>query len=84
MAKRILIVDDNPEMVEMLRFALHSEGYAIRTAVTAREALKKALALDPNQADARSMKQAMRMAARMGLPIPFRRSPPWFNGPSTC
>lgn len=48
MAKRILIVDDNPEMVEMLRFALHSEGYAIRTAVTGREALKKALLSPPD------------------------------------
>ena len=35
-------------MVEMLRFALHSEGYAIRTAVTGREALKKALLSPPD------------------------------------
>jgi DNA-binding response OmpR family regulator len=48
MAKRILIVDDDPDMVEMLRFALHSEGYAIRTAVTGREALRKALLSPPD------------------------------------
>jgi DNA-binding response OmpR family regulator len=48
MAKRILIVDDDPGMVEMLRFALHNEGYAIRTAVTAREALKKARLSPPD------------------------------------
>ena len=48
MPKRILIVDDDPAMVEVLRFALHSEGYAIRTAVTGREALKKALLSPPD------------------------------------
>ena len=48
MAKRILIVDDDPDMVEMLRFALHNEGYAIRTAVTGREALRKALLSPPD------------------------------------
>jgi DNA-binding response OmpR family regulator len=48
MPKRILIVDDDPDMVEMLRFALHSEGYAIRTAVTGREALRKALLSPPD------------------------------------
>jgi DNA-binding response OmpR family regulator len=48
MPKRILIVDDDPDMVEMLRFALHGEGYAIRTAVTGREALRKALLSPPD------------------------------------
>lgn len=48
MAKRILIVDDDPDMVEMLWFALHREGYAVRTAVTPREALKKALLFPPD------------------------------------
>lgn len=46
--KRILIVDDDPDMVEVLRLALHREGYAIRTAVTGREALKKALLSPPD------------------------------------
>jgi DNA-binding response OmpR family regulator len=48
MAKKILIVDDDPDMVEMLRLALHSEGYAIRTAVNGREALRKALVSPPD------------------------------------
>jgi DNA-binding response OmpR family regulator len=48
MPKRILIVDDDPDMVEMIRFALHREGYAIRTAVTGREALRKALLSPPD------------------------------------
>jgi CheY-like chemotaxis protein len=48
MAKKILIVDDDRETVELLRLALHSEGYAIRTAVTGREALRKALLAPPD------------------------------------
>jgi len=48
MPKKILIVDDDPDMVEMLRLALNSEGYAIRTAVTGREALRKALISPPD------------------------------------
>jgi DNA-binding response OmpR family regulator len=48
MPKRILIVDDDPDMVEMLRLALHTEGYAVRTAVNGREALRKALLSPPD------------------------------------
>ena len=48
MPKKILIVDDDPAMVEMLRLALNSAGYAIRTAVTGREALRKALISPPD------------------------------------
>jgi DNA-binding response OmpR family regulator len=48
MPKRILIADDDPDMVEMLRLALHGEGYAIRTAVTGGEAVRKALISPPD------------------------------------
>ncbi|HWW00539.1 MAG TPA: response regulator [Candidatus Acidoferrum sp.] len=48
MPKKILIVDDDPDMVEMLRLTLHNEGYAIRTAVNGREALRKALVSAPD------------------------------------
>ncbi len=48
MPKKILLVEDDPDMVEMLRFALNREGYAIRTAVTGREALRKALIAAPD------------------------------------
>jgi len=48
MPKKILLVEDDPDMVEMLRFALNREGYAIRTAVTGREALRKALIAPPD------------------------------------
>src|SRR5260370_40977041 len=48
MPKKILIVEDDPDMAETLRLALHSAGYAIRTAVTGREALRKALISPPD------------------------------------
>src|SRR5260370_21439525 len=48
MPKKILIVEDDPAMVEKLRLALHNAGYGIRTAVTGREALRKALISPPD------------------------------------
>jgi len=41
MAPRILIVDDDPDMVELLRLGLTDAGYSIRTADTGKEALQK-------------------------------------------
>lgn len=38
-AKKILIVDDNPSNLKLFTFLLASSGYALRTAVDAREAL---------------------------------------------
>jgi DNA-binding response OmpR family regulator len=48
MSKKILIVEDDPAMVEMLRLALKSERYAVRTALTGEETLRKALVSPPD------------------------------------
>jgi CheY-like chemotaxis protein len=40
MADRILIVDDNPQNLKLARVLLSSEGYEIRTAADAEEALE--------------------------------------------
>ena len=42
MAKKIMIVDDEPEMVEMLEMRLKNEGYDVVTAASGEECLKKA------------------------------------------
>jgi DNA-binding response OmpR family regulator len=42
MAKKILIVDDEPEMVEILRIRLEDEGCDVVTAMTGEDGLKKA------------------------------------------
>ena len=42
MAPRILIVDDDPDMVELLRLGLTDAGYLTHTAGTGKEALQKA------------------------------------------
>lgn len=41
--KRILIVDDEEDLCEILQFNLHSEGYETETAYSAEEAMKKDL-----------------------------------------
>ena len=48
MKGNILIVDDDLDMVEMLRLALTESGYATRAAVTGTEALKKARRTPPD------------------------------------
>jgi DNA-binding response OmpR family regulator len=45
---KILVVDDEPEAVELLEFNLKQAGYAVATAVDGAEALKKARAQPPN------------------------------------
>jgi two-component system phosphate regulon response regulator PhoB len=45
---RILVVDDEPDAVELLRVNLRSSGYEVITAADGEEALKKARALLPN------------------------------------
>lgn len=42
MAKRILIVDDEPQMVDMLKIRLEASGYEIITAYDGQEGLEKA------------------------------------------
>lgn len=48
MRKKILVVDDNTESVELLRFNLKNAGFRIGTAVNGVEALKKARTLLPD------------------------------------
>ena len=48
MIPRILIVDDDPDMVELLRLALTEAGFSVRTATDGQEALHKALRAPPN------------------------------------
>ena len=39
MQQKILVVDDEPDIVELIAFNLESEGYAVITATTGPEAL---------------------------------------------
>ena len=47
MKPRILVVDDEPEAVELIEFNLKQAGYAVTTAADGAEALKKAHAQPP-------------------------------------
>ena len=46
-AKRILVVDDEPQIVRALRTSLQAAGYEVETAATAEEALAKAAMRPP-------------------------------------
>jgi DNA-binding response OmpR family regulator len=48
MAAKILIVDDDPDMVELLQLALTEAGYSARAATTGTEALAEAQRLSPD------------------------------------
>jgi DNA-binding response OmpR family regulator len=48
MRKKILVVDDDAELVELLSFNLKQAGYAIGTASNGVEAIKKARSLAPD------------------------------------
>ena len=48
MPKKILIVEDDTDMVELLRFNLKTQGYALGTATDGIEALKKARSIHPD------------------------------------
>ena len=48
MKQRILVVDDEPEAVELVEFNLKQAGYAVTTAADGAEALKKARAQTPD------------------------------------
>src|ERR1700722_14036211 len=48
MKPRILVVDDEPEAVELVEFNLKQSGYSVTTAVDGAEALKKARSQTPD------------------------------------
>ncbi len=48
MKNRILVVDDNVELLQMLRMAFRASGFSVATAKNGIEALKKARALAPD------------------------------------
>ena len=48
MSGTILVVDDEPNIVELARLYLRNEGFEVETASNGREALEKARALKPN------------------------------------
>lgn len=48
MAKKILIVDDEPDMVEMLKARLGKKGYNVIGAIDGEEGLKKAASEKPD------------------------------------
>jgi DNA-binding response OmpR family regulator len=48
MRKKILVVDDDAEVVELLRFNLKNAGFAIGTAADGVEAIKKACSVSPD------------------------------------
>ena len=48
MPKKILVVEDDIDMVELLRFDLKKEGFALGTAANGIEALKKARSIRPD------------------------------------
>jgi len=48
MRKKILVVDDNKDLVEVLRLSLKHAGFSIATATNGIEALKKARSVSPD------------------------------------
>src|ERR1700761_9338837 len=48
MRKKILVVDDDTELVELVSFNLKQAGYAVGTAFDGVDALKKARTLEPD------------------------------------
>jgi len=48
MRKKILVVDDDAELVELISFNLKQAGYSIGTANNGVDAIKKARSLEPN------------------------------------
>jgi DNA-binding response OmpR family regulator len=48
MAKKVLIVDDDPDLVELLRLAFQHSGYTALTAGSGRDALEKAAKHHPD------------------------------------
>ena len=48
MRKKILVVEDEPDQLEVIRFTLKNAGYAIGTATNGIDALKKAKTVSPD------------------------------------
>ncbi len=48
MAKKILVVEDEPEFIELLEYNLKREGFSVGTARDGIEAIKKARSLRPD------------------------------------
>jgi two-component system, OmpR family, alkaline phosphatase synthesis response regulator PhoP len=48
MRKKILVVEDEPDQLEVVRFTLKNAGYAVGTATNGIEALKKAQTVAPD------------------------------------
>jgi two-component system, OmpR family, alkaline phosphatase synthesis response regulator PhoP len=48
MRKKLLIVEDNTELLELLRLGLKQAGFSVSTAANGLDALKKARALSPD------------------------------------
>jgi two-component system alkaline phosphatase synthesis response regulator PhoP len=48
MRKKLLIVEDNTELLELLRLGLKQAGFSVSTAATGLEGLKKARTLSPD------------------------------------
>jgi two-component system, OmpR family, alkaline phosphatase synthesis response regulator PhoP len=48
MRKKILVVDDDAELIELMRFNLKNAGFSIGTALNGLEALKKARSIVPD------------------------------------
>jgi two-component system alkaline phosphatase synthesis response regulator PhoP len=46
--QRVLIADDDPDIVEMLQYNLKKEGYEVKTAGNGKEAIEKALSFQPH------------------------------------
>ena len=45
---RILLVDDEPDVIEIIKYNLEQEGYNVKTASNGKEALKKAQKKTPH------------------------------------
>ncbi len=48
LVQKVLLVDDEPDIVELLRYNLEREGYAVQTALNGRDALKAAKSSRPD------------------------------------
>lgn len=77
MAYKILIVDDEPEMVQMLERFLNRNGYEIRTAYSGKEAITESasvpdlILLDINMPDMDGIAVCKAIRDRVGCPILF-------------
>lgn len=48
LAQRVLLVDDEPDIVELLKYNLEREGYLVSTALNGRDAIKSAKSARPD------------------------------------